>query len=170
VNGLSISRLIVSVPTVLALLRNDPLGDRIALLLMFWALSSDIADGYFARRTGVRSRLGAVLDPLADKVLIGCIVMTLVLVRSLPFWAAGIILLRDACILVAGGWFARRKGIVLESNHLGKITGVVFACMIGLYTLRLETAGLYLAVLSVGLVLLSSLSYSLRLLRLLRGR
>jgi CDP-diacylglycerol--glycerol-3-phosphate 3-phosphatidyltransferase len=136
---------------------------------MSWAFVSDILDGHLARRTGSRSQFGAILDPVADKILIGCIVITLVLVRSLPVWAAGTIVLRDLCILAAGGWLVRRKGKVLESNNLGKITGVIFASMIAFYTLRLEACGFILAVLSVGLVILSSVSYSVRLLRLSKG-
>ena len=141
-----------------------------ALSLMFWAFASDVADGYIARRTRSRSRFGAVLDPVADKILIGCIVTTLVLVRSLPVWAAGIIVLRDVCILAASAWFIRSRGAVLESNNLGKVTGLSFALMIGLYTLRIEAAGLVVALVSVGLAVLTSLSYSARLVRILKGR
>jgi CDP-diacylglycerol--glycerol-3-phosphate 3-phosphatidyltransferase len=170
VNGLSISRLLVSGPIVMALLSDSPSGDRLAVTLMLWALFSDIADGRIARRTGSKSRLGAILDPVADKILIGCIVTVLVLVRSLPVWAAGIIILRDLSILALGGWLVRDRGIVLESNNVGKVTGVAFASMIALYTLRFEKAGFALAILSVALVVFSSFSYTVRLMQVLKGR
>lgn len=169
-NLLSISRLLVSPLIVISLVRSTPLGGRVALSLMVWALVSDVADGYIARRTDSRSRLGAILDPLSDKILIGSIVATLVLVRSLPVWIAGIIIMRDVCILLASGWVVRTKGVVLESNYLGKATGITFAAMIGAYTISLETLGLILAYLSVALVVVSSAFYTTRLLRLYNWR
>jgi CDP-diacylglycerol--glycerol-3-phosphate 3-phosphatidyltransferase len=146
------------------------MGDRVALSLMFWAFASDVADGYIARRTGARSRLGAVLDPVADKVLIGCILTTLVIVRSLPIWAAGIIILRDMCILIVSAWFIKVRGTVLESNYLGKAAGLAFAVTIALYTLRIQSAGLVMALISVGVAIAAGLSYLTRFARLLRGR
>lgn len=165
-NVISISRLAVSLPIVLALLRGTKAGDWLALSLMGWAALSDMVDGQIARRTGSRSRLGAALDPIADKLLIGAIVVTLVLVRSFPVWIAAVIVLRDLCILVAAGWLLKRKGVLLESTTIGKMTGLVLALMIGSYTLNLNPFSQLLAYLGVAFVFLSSTLYSVRLFRL----
>jgi len=165
-NIFSISRLVLCLPIALALLRDTKAGDWVALSLMGWAALSDMVDGPIARRTGSRSRLGAALDPIADKILIGSILVTLVLVKSFPIWVAAVIILRDVCILIAAAWLFRKKGVLLESTSIGKMTGIIFALMIGSYTLNLHPISLLLAYLGVLFALLSSILYSARLFRL----
>jgi CDP-diacylglycerol--glycerol-3-phosphate 3-phosphatidyltransferase len=133
---------------------------------MCWAVLSDIADGPIARRTRSRSRLGAALDPIADKLLIGSIVVTLVVVRSFPLWAALVIIFRDGCILLASAWLIKARKLVLESTALGKATGAALALMIGAYTLNLHLVSLLLTYLALFFVVVSSVSYLLRLKRL----
>ncbi len=169
-NWLSLSRLLITIPLVLALLRGTALGDRAALSMMAWAALSDVLDGYLARRTGSISRLGAILDPVADKILIGSIVIALVFVRSLPAWVAGLVVARDLVILVVGAWVLKEKNLVLESTLLGKAAGVVFSLMIIFYTLGIHPASLLFAYGSAAFVVASSAAYSLRLLRLIQGR
>jgi CDP-diacylglycerol--glycerol-3-phosphate 3-phosphatidyltransferase len=169
-NWLSLSRLAIALPLVLALLRGTTLGDRVALSLMAWAALSDVLDGHLARRTESTSRLGAVLDPVADKILIGSVVITLVFVRSLPAWVAGLVVARDLVILAVGAWVLRQKSVVLESSPLGKAAGVVFSLMIVFYTLRIRPVSLIFAYGSVAFIVASSVAYFLRLLRLTQGR
>jgi CDP-diacylglycerol--glycerol-3-phosphate 3-phosphatidyltransferase len=169
-NWLSLSRLVIALPLVLALLRGTTLGDRVALSLMAWAALSDILDGHLARRTESTSRLGAILDPVADKILIGSIVVTLVFVRSLPAWIAGLVVTRDLAILIFGAWVLREKRVVLESTPLGKAAGVVFSLTIVFYTLRIHPASVIFAYGSVAFVVASSVAYFSRLLRLIQGR
>jgi cardiolipin synthase len=81
----------------------------------YWALAifavmglSDMLDGYLARRMGWKSRLGAILDPLADKTLIICSALLLTLPDSrvegaqLPFWVVVLIVGKD--LWVIGGF------------------------------------------------------------------
>jgi len=67
---------------------------------------SDWADGYFAARFEQRSVLGSYLDPLADKVLIACVVGALGWQGALSAPIVGVIVSRDA-LLVAGGFYHR---------------------------------------------------------------
>jgi cardiolipin synthase (CMP-forming) len=66
---------------------------------------SDAVDGYIARRYNQRSELGAILDPLADKLLLvsGIILLSLnngPLLPRLPLWLAGVIISRDVLMLI----------------------------------------------------------------------
>jgi cardiolipin synthase (CMP-forming) len=70
-----------------------------ALGIFLAASLSDALDGFLARRFGLATPLGAILDPLADKVLIACGILTMGWVGALPLWLAGIVLLRDAAIV-----------------------------------------------------------------------
>ena len=64
-------------------------GDFVATLWLFFIAGfSDGLDGYLARRFGWRSRLGGILDPLADKFLMVSMFITLTLVGMIPLWLA----------------------------------------------------------------------------------
>ncbi len=71
-------------------------------LLLFWiAGTSDGIDGYLANRFDWGSRLGALLDPIADKLLVAGMFVTLVHTGHVPVWLAVIVILRDV-VIVAG--------------------------------------------------------------------
>ncbi len=61
---------------------------------------SDAFDGFAARRLGVTSEFGRLLDPLADKILMNMTYIALAITAMIPIWLAGLVLLRD--ILIAG--------------------------------------------------------------------
>lgn len=62
---------------------------------------SDFADGYLARRWGVRTRLGAIADPLADKLTMLTVTLVLAAQALVPAWLAVAIVVRDL-VIVAG--------------------------------------------------------------------
>jgi len=74
-----------------------------ALVAILVAGITDGLDGYLARRLGLSSRTGEMLDPIADKVLLSGAFIALWLDGSLEGWLAAIILGRDALILLAAG-------------------------------------------------------------------
>jgi cardiolipin synthase len=74
-----------------------------ALILFAAAALTDWLDGFFARRWRVESPLGAILDPIADKVLLSGAYLTLALTRGIPPWIAWIVLGRDVLILAGAG-------------------------------------------------------------------
>jgi cardiolipin synthase len=97
-NAISIIR-IALVPPVLALLLNGRYA--VALLLFFVAGFSDGLDGYIAKRFDWHSRAGALLDPVADKLLVAGTFVTLSVAGLLPAWLAAIVILRD--VVIVGG-------------------------------------------------------------------
>jgi cardiolipin synthase (CMP-forming) len=66
---------------------------------------TDIADGFLARRFQAASRLGGYLDPIADKLLLSGMFLTLLLARLMEPWLAFIVLGRDVLILLAAAGF-----------------------------------------------------------------
>jgi cardiolipin synthase len=76
---------------------------RAGLCLLIAAGLSDVADGVLARRFGWTSASGALLDPLADKVLAACVFLALGLARALPWWLVILVFARDFLILAAAG-------------------------------------------------------------------
>ena len=108
-NALSIIRIILTVPIVIALLKGQYL---FTILLFLLAGFTDALDGWIAKQFSFQSRLGSILDPMADKILLTCTFVTLFWVGILPLWLLLLICVREI-IIVAGalGYF------------LGEITG-----------------------------------------------
>lgn len=70
-----------------------------ALLMFMAAAFSDVADGMIARHWNLRTRFGAVADPLADKLMMLTVTALLTLQHALPWWFALAVILRDAMIV-----------------------------------------------------------------------
>ena len=132
-NILSVSR-IVLLPIVLLLLFKRQNTSAVAVMLVSW--STDALDGYFARKLGQVSNLGRVLDHLVDKVWVGSVLATLVFIRNLPLLLAAAVILRDLLILAGSGVIMKARGLFVQSDVVGKITGCAFALMIIFYTLE----------------------------------
>jgi cardiolipin synthase len=74
-----------------------------AVWLMLAISITDVLDGYLARRLAVTSRVGEVLDPIADKILLGGSYLTLWWIGAIEGWLTAIVFGRDALILAAAG-------------------------------------------------------------------
>lgn len=96
-NMLSAARLLAA-PYVFVLLASARY--REALVWMFVIGATDGLDGYIARRFQATSKLGAYLDPVADKVLLSGGFLTLGLMGVIPAWLTWLVLGRDAVILL----------------------------------------------------------------------
>lgn len=127
-NQLTVLRLLLA-PVVVICILYGRFGLALSALLL--AGLTDMMDGALARRFGENSDLGALLDPLADKVLIVSAVVTLaapieaVSVR-IPAWIAILVLSRDATILfVAGAYTLAVKRRNFTPSKLGKAATVI---------------------------------------------
>src|SRR5213593_5237954 len=97
-NWLTILRILL-IPVFVSLLVYRKPGP--ALVVFAAAALTDLLDGWIARRQRSQSRLGAFLDPMADKLLLTSSFVTLTYLKVLPFWIAAVVISRDA-ILVFG--------------------------------------------------------------------
>jgi cardiolipin synthase len=95
-NLLTSARLLAA-PYILYLLWTG--GYRTALVWFAIASATDVLDGFLARRLRVVSKVGALLDPVADKVLLSGSFLTLGLKGAIPLWLTAIVLGRDFMIL-----------------------------------------------------------------------
>ena len=97
-NLICIVRIFLVAPIIWSLLASDY---GLALLLILTAGLSDALDGYLARRFDWRTRLGGLLDPAADKLLMFSLFLTLSWLGWVPMWFTAIVIGRDV-IIVAG--------------------------------------------------------------------
>lgn len=145
---------------------------RIAAIIVFViAAVSDGIDGWLARSWGLKSKLGAMLDPIADKGLMLTAIITLSISnwnRSLPLWFPVIVITRDIIIVV--GWMMLHflnDYVEVRPSILGKIT--TFFQMLTIATVLLQWYGYDFIVIITGfMTLLSGIGYILAGIRLLR--
>jgi cardiolipin synthase (CMP-forming) len=111
---------IAMIPVFVALIV-DPDTRRAGLVLFVVVVATDWVDGSLARATGQVSDLGKVLDPVADRLAIAAGLIALVVADAFPLWAALLILVRDATVLIAGLVLLSKHRARIEVRHLGKV-------------------------------------------------
>jgi len=97
---------------------NDPLRWWAAILFVV-GMGTDGLDGWIARRFNLITDLGKILDPIADKILIGGALIALSILGELPWWVTGLILLREVGITVYR--FVVISDRVIPASRGGKI-------------------------------------------------
>lgn len=163
-NLLSVFRILLIVPAVLLILRQDyVLATAVTALAVF----TDGLDGFLARRFGWHSRIGGFLDPVADKLLFVAVFLVLGFAGHIAWWLVALVIGRD--IVIASGAFVYQRLIGKldpEPTLLSKTNTVllflfVAAVMLQLTGLKWATAELVdvLRVLVVIMVVGSGLQY-----------
>jgi phosphatidylglycerophosphate synthase len=126
--------------------------------IVFWLIAAgDYLDGLLARVTGQYSRLGALLDPVVDRLTILAGAVVCWHFELLPRWALALLVAREAAMLLLGQW-ALRHGAEIRINWPGRISvfpimgGIFFAMVFaGWVPAALLIAGLALAILATAL-------------------
>jgi cardiolipin synthase len=108
-NLITLSR-IALVPVLILALVDRHYGWALAIFMI--AGVSDALDGYLAKRLGVQSHFGAVLDPTADKLLLVTAYVMLTILGHIPFWLTLAVASRD--VLIVGGY-------LLYTSHAGPV-------------------------------------------------
>lgn len=130
-----------------------------SLVILVVAGISDGLDGYFARKLNQVSQLGMILDPLADKVLAGALVIMLIFFRDFPIWLAIVIVGRDLLILAAAAILLRGKKILTPSNLSGKYAFVSIVALLSCAVIRFEFGVTLMTYISLALIVLSVTNY-----------
>lgn len=122
-----------------------------ALGVFLFAAITDSVDGWVARRS-VISRWGQLADPAADKALIVTALAALAALRELPWWAVGVIVVREIVVSVQR-WQLSRRGRVLAASTLGKAKTVAQIVAVALYLIPGMEGGLRATGLAVAVLL-----------------
>ena len=118
-NILTISRLFLVFPLILFLEINLP---SYVFILIIIAGLTDCFDGLIARRLNLKTRLGAILDPLSDKVFYLVPLVFLCKNNSIPFWSLSLILFRE--LIISSLRITTKDG--LPASKLGKFKTFLF--------------------------------------------
>lgn len=118
---------------------------EIAVLIILVAVSTDALDGYFARKFNEISDLGKIIDPLADKIGVGIVVVMLVIFGDIPLWFAIVVLARDIIIFLAGIYIKLKTGIILPSTMSGKVAVSLLSLYLVFSILRYESIAVFVS-------------------------
>ena len=182
-NLLTLLRVALVPVMVLALMVPTPAGRGVAALAFLVACVTDFFDGWLARRHGMTTALGQLLDPLADKMIVAAALIMLAAVPPeprIPVWMAVVIVLRELAVTGLRG-IASTEGVTLPAEELGKYKMIfqMFALesLLIHYRYRIPGAPLEIDFHAAGMVFLwvavvlavwSGIDYHVRILRQLR--
>jgi len=165
------------VPAVLLLIDDKAEHCRWAFYIFMTASITDFLDGYLARKYGLGSKLGKLLDPLADKLLINSVLIWLVALGRVPAWLAVVLIGRETAITGLRA-IAASQNLVMPAGEMGK--DKTMAQMVGVMSLILyfpyhlyffsapldfKKMGMYMLYVALVLSLLSAFSYAKHLYR-----
>ncbi|MEE8578200.1 MAG: CDP-alcohol phosphatidyltransferase family protein [candidate division Zixibacteria bacterium] len=159
-NLLSLSRVAITPFVGWALSREDDTGKLICLVLFSIAAITDALDGWAARKLNQVSRLGIALDPIADKIMAGVIIILLIIWRDFPIWLAAVIIGRDLVIMVAGLFLMRGRKIDLPSNLSGKYAFTSIAILLASYVIEFEFGIVFFTWLTLIFIAMSVFNYA----------
>ena len=172
-NALTLGRVLV-VPVFAALLvtGGQSAGSRLLAVGLFAvACLTDVVDGWLARRWDQVTAFGVMVDPIADKALVGTALVTLSLLGELPWWATLVVLGREAGV-TGLRMLVLRHGL-LPATRGGKLKCLTQNLVVVLYLLPLPSAAqavrLPVLVLAVACTVLTGLDYLVRAVRLRRA-
>ncbi len=174
-NYLSFLRLLLAIPVyyLLGFIFESYNIRIIIFVLLIFAGITDYLDGLLARKLGNISEIGKILDPLADKILVGAIVIRLYYFQLIPDYYFWIVIFRDILILAGGIILSKYMGKIFPSNLLGKMTFVATGAFISGLILEVEKIKWlhdFLLYSSLILSILSIAAYALRAKELIRWK
>lgn len=158
-NSITMSRILALPLCAYALFKNggdDSTWRIIAFLLFFLVGVTDFLDGRLARSRNTVTEFGKLLDPIADKALIGTALISLSILDVLPWWVTIVILVREIGITVFR--FVVIKNGVIPANRGGKVKTIVQNLAAGFYILPLNSSLNWFRELFMGVALILTIA------------
>lgn len=126
-NLLSLFRLALVPVFAVVFFQGGPNARYIAAGIYALAFLTDILDGWIARRFNMVTRLGRILDPLADKLMTFTVIICITVANVIPLWAVVVFFFKEAAMGLGAVSMLGKIDDVIPSNWLGKAsTGVFF--------------------------------------------
>ncbi len=161
-NVITLVRILLLPVFIWAMRLGHPFAPLISAGVFLILSGSDLLDGYLARKHNTVSNLGKILDPLADKLLIGS-ALILLTGKGVPLWITIVILIREIGITLLRFGMAAR-GVIIAAEKLGKLKAVAQTVAITMIILSIPYAYPVL-LLAVVLTLISGAEYIFKLFR-----
>ena len=123
-NILTISRVVLAIVLVFLLEEGSSTGNILAAIVFAIAASTDFYDGHLAKKKGVVSNFGKIMDPIADKILLLSTFGVFAHIGQIHWWMFIVIAIREI-LVTASRLVMMRQGQVLAAERAGKIKTVV---------------------------------------------
>ncbi|MDI6890579.1 MAG: CDP-diacylglycerol--glycerol-3-phosphate 3-phosphatidyltransferase [Thermodesulfovibrionales bacterium] len=160
---LTLSRIVLVPIFILAVYQHPVVG----AIIFGIASLTDYLDGYFARHSGEITKVGVILDPIADKFLVISALIVLVEMERLPAWIAIVIIAREFFVTGLRA-VALSKNLVIPAEMGGKIKTatqmVAILCLIlmgSLFDIDLYDIGIVLIWVALVLAVVSGVQYTI---------
>jgi cardiolipin synthase (CMP-forming) len=128
-----------------------------SVIIFLLAGFTDFLDGYLARKYKLITKVGTVLDPLADKLMLITVLTCLVIKLYIPVWVVLIVSAKELFMILCG-ILLYKKGTIIPSSIFGKASTIFFYVSILILTFN-EAVGLYLLYISVASTLIALVNY-----------
>ena len=122
-NILTIIRFILIPFIFTSVVNNDYL---VALIFFTVSAITDVLDGYIARKYNYITDLGKLIDPLADKLTQVSLLLSLAILKILPWWIFAIVFIKECVMVISASLLYKRKDVVVYSKWYGKLATVLF--------------------------------------------
>lgn len=159
-NILSLSRIVLIIPIAFLIQLNTQTGNLILVILVMLTVSTDYFDGVLSRKLNQVTDLGKILDPIADKLAMGIILIFLVIYRNFPVSLVIFLLYRDLVILIFGYIILKKINSPHMANFWGKLNTTVISLLGIIFLLNIKNV-IYIVLLfcSYLTILISGVSY-----------
>ena len=97
-----------------------------SFVLLFVSGITDVADGYIARKFNMVTKLGTILDPVADKLMQFTVLISFWIKAILPWWFVISFFLKDGITLIMSAIVIKRRSVVVVSKWYGKLAVCLF--------------------------------------------
>ena len=125
-NALTIIRLLLIPGFVYYYFSPMEYGNKIAIVIFVVAGLTDIIDGFVARKCNLVTRLGIVLDPLADKLMLLTVLISITIKNQIPFWIIIVVAIKETLLILGAITLFNDHDIVVPANKVGKLSTVAF--------------------------------------------
>ena len=122
-NILTIIRFIL-IPFIFTSVVNE---DFLATIIIFTISAiTDILDGYIARKYNYITDIGKLIDPLADKLTQMSLLLSLAILKILPWWIFAIVFIKEGVMIISASLMYKKEDVVVYSKWYGKLATVLF--------------------------------------------
>lgn len=141
-NILTIIRFIL-IPFIFTSVVNE---DFLATIIIFTISAiTDILDGYIARKYNYITDIGKLIDPLADKITQMSLLLSLAILKILPWWIFAIVFIKECVMIISASLMYKKEDVVVYSKWYGKLATVLFylAIVASLLVKQFGLTGIY---------------------------
>ncbi|MCL2628618.1 MAG: CDP-diacylglycerol--glycerol-3-phosphate 3-phosphatidyltransferase [Oscillospiraceae bacterium] len=173
-NIISIFRIIL-VPVFVAAYIFDSNDVKYSAIIIYAVAGlSDFLDGFIARKFNAQSRLGKLLDPLADKLMTFTAIICITVSKPILLWAVIVFFVKELCMGIGGLVIHKIAHVELPpSNMLGKISTAVFFLACGvllLFTGITDGVATIIIAFAIGLTLVAFATYIYTYIKVMKSR